>query len=277
MKFLGAVALAWLLTGCAAAQLSLEKQAVDVQTRISTAIFVEPPSADRRTLYIELRSGVEAFPRAAFNQYVTESLSEGGQEYQLTDNPEEADYYLLVSVFNLEKASITAAEKLVKEGYGGSVSASMFSLLEYADLSDSDGAEDFLKLLGAAIIMGAIEGAVNASVSDVRYVLVADVEVREMAADDVVVRKDTEVHLMQGDTGATDLITSEVVTHTSYRTRIVTSANKANLTLEEAKDTMFQQMAYAIAGIFAGSAPIDGPVKPEAAEPPLQQQKLTDQ
>ncbi|MFP5350909.1 MAG: complement resistance protein TraT, partial [Gammaproteobacteria bacterium] len=43
---------------------------------------------------------------------------------------------------------------------------------------------------------------------------------------------------------------SEVGDQKEYRTRIVTTANKANLTLAEADELMFKKTAYAMAGFF---------------------------
>jgi hypothetical protein len=44
--------LAAVISGCAAIHTSIAKRDLDVQTRISSAIFVDPVSRDKRTVYV---------------------------------------------------------------------------------------------------------------------------------------------------------------------------------------------------------------------------------
>jgi len=66
----------------------------------------------------------------------------------------------------------------------------------------------------------------------------------------VIVRKDTQISAKVSDAGSSTQRVSEATNRKEYRTRIVTTANKANLKLEEAQDLMFKKTAYAMAGFF---------------------------
>ncbi len=239
------------LGGCAAAQLAMDKKGLDVQTHTSVAIFVAPVASPSPKLFLDIRSSVIEFDSAAFRRAIKQQLRGNNSDYTLTNNPDEAVYFLSVSVLNLEKAVLSAAELALEQGYGGPPIGQ--TMLDVRALGGFDDSEDFLKALAASILVGAVEGAINSLVSDVSYMLVTDVEVSERPPENSVVKVDTEVNVSAGDDGQSTLTEHAVSDRIKYRTRIVTTANKANLKLDDAKGLMFDQMAYAIAGIFAKS------------------------
>jgi hypothetical protein len=64
------------------------------------------------------------------------------------------------------------------------------------------------------------------------------------------VRKDSKTNTKTSDDGSSTQTSSEVSNRKEYRTRVVTTANKANLKLEEAQPLMFSKTAYAMASFF---------------------------
>ena len=114
-----------LLTGCAATQTLLSKKDLVVQSRTSTAIFVDPVPKDSRTIYLDIKSGVMEFDRRQFKQFVTEQFTQFNDNgYKIIDDPDVAQFQMVAYVLNLEQASPTAAEKALGQGYmGGAVLA----------------------------------------------------------------------------------------------------------------------------------------------------------
>ena len=80
--------------------------------------------------------------------------------------------------------------------------------------------------------------------------LVADIQIKEKAGKGVIIRKDSQVSTKISDAGSSTQRYSEATNRKEYRTRIVTTANQANLELEEAQEIMFKKTAYAMAGFF---------------------------
>lgn len=235
-----------LVAGCAATRTLLSKSDLDVQTRTSTAIFVDPVAKDKRTIYLDVKSGVMEFNRNDFRRFVIDQFaSPGGAGYQLVDDPEAAQFQMIVYVLNLEKTSPTAAESALGQGYmGGSIAMGA----AVGALGDSGN-----RYRGAAtggLIAGAADFITGSMVKDVTFMLVADVQIKEKARKGVYVRKDSKVDTKISDAGASRQTYSEVSNKKEYRTRIVTTANQANLKLKDAVDTMFQKTAYAMAGFF---------------------------
>jgi len=64
------------------------------------------------------------------------------------------------------------------------------------------------------------------------------------------VRKDTQISTKVADAGGSTQRVSEARDRKEYTTRIVTTANKVNLKLEQAQDLMFRKTAYAMSGFF---------------------------
>lgn len=230
-----------ILGGCSAIHTSVAKRNLDVQTKISTSIFVEPVSKEKRKIYLEVRSGVMEFDRNSFRKSVEEQLVNSGNGYKLTDNPDEAQYRMSVFVRNLEKTTPEGAVRALSSGYQGAGAGAAAS---YALGGSSRN------MAGAGLLAAGVGVVANAFVQDVMYLLVADIQIKEKAGKGVIVRRDSKVNTKISDDGATTETYSEATNKKEYRTRVVTTANKANLELPEAQPLMFQKTAYAMASFF---------------------------
>lgn len=224
--------------------LNPSKRELDVQTKTSTAIFVDPISKDKRKVYAEIRSSVMEFDRRALGHYIREQFENNANGYTITDDPEEAQYLMSVFVLNLEKSTREQAESALKKGFiGGAI------------VGAGAGAATGKGIKGAAA-GGAAGGALGGIVTtmgglmfqDVYYMLVADVQIKEKTDAQVFQKQDMQAKT--SDEGSMSQRVSERTNKKEYRTRVVTTANKVNLVLEEAQELMFQKTAYALSGFF---------------------------
>ncbi len=233
------------LAGCAATQVAISKKNLDVQTKTSTAIFVDEVARNKRTIYVNVRSGVMEFDRRAFKKFIKEQFAQSDSGYSVVDNPETAHFTMSIYVLNLEKASPSAAESALNQGYTGTVLAGAA-----AGAVISRNRNPYAGAAIGGLLAAGISTIANAAVKDVTYMLVADVQIKEKTRKGVIVRKDTQISAKVSDAGSSTQRVSEVSNRKEYRTRIVTTANKVNLKLEEAQDLMFKKTAYAMAGFF---------------------------
>jgi Enterobacterial TraT complement resistance protein len=232
------------MAGCAATQTALSHKDLDVQTKTSTAIFVDPVAKAKRTIYLDVKSGVMEFDRRQFKSFVKEQFTQFNDNgYQIVDDPDKAQFIMVAYVLNLEKASPTAADEALHKGYmGGSILA--------GGAIGAVATHSVGGLVGGAVIGGAAEMITGSLVKDVTYMLVCDIQIEEKAAKGVIVRKDTQIDAKVSDAGSSRQSVSEATNKKEYRTRIVTTANKVNLKLEDAQELMFKKTAYAMAGFF---------------------------
>lgn len=232
------------LTGCAATEVALTKKDLDVQTKTSTAIFVDPVSPEKRTIYVDVKSGVQEFDRAVFKRLLLESFANNSNGYKVIDDPEKAQYILSAFVLNLEKASPSASQQALGRGYQGGGGVLAGAAIGASTNNGYKGA------LAGAVVGGATDLISGALVKDVTYMLVCDIQIKERAKNGVVVTRDTSINTKVSDNGGVHQSSTEQSNQKEYATRIVTTANKANLKLEEAQDPIYKKTAAAIAGFF---------------------------
>ena len=161
----------------------MSKKDLDVQTKTSTPIFVDPIPPAERTLYVEVRSGVSEFDRRAFAKFVREQFAANENGYKVVDDPAKARYLMLAYVLNLEKASPNAAQAALQQGYvgGGDVSAgTAVGALIGANSNNGYGGYRGAAIGGLMAAGGSL--VANSLVHDVTYMLVCDVSVRKRVA-----------------------------------------------------------------------------------------------
>ena len=232
-----------ILTGCAATEVALTKKDLDVQTKTSTAIFVDPVSPEKRTIYVDVKSGVQEFDRAVFKRLLMDSFANNSNNYKVIDDPEKAQYTLTAFVLNLEKASPSASQIALGRGYQGS------GVLAGAALGSASNSS-YKGAMAGAVVGGAADLISGALVKDITYMLVCDIQIKERAKNGVVVTRDTNISTKVSDNGGVHQSSTEQSNQKEYATRIVTTANKANLKLEEAQEPMYKKTAAAISGFF---------------------------
>jgi len=244
-KLTAIVLLVTFISGCAATHTAISKRELDVQAKTSTAIFVDPVAKEKRTIYLDVKSGVMEFDRREFKKFLKNEFAQNDNGYKIIDDPDAAQFQMVVYVLNLEKASPSAAKAALGRGFVGGVGAGAVAGAVVGGRHAYGSGAAVGGLIG-----GIVSTVADAYVKDVTYMLVADVQIKEKAAKGVIVRKDTKIDSKVSDSGASTQTVSEALNKKEYRTRIVTTANKANLELSEAQDLMFRKTAYAMSGFF---------------------------
>lgn len=246
MNLISVTVIVGVLAGCAASQVALSKKDLDVQAKTSTAIFVDPVSREKRKIYLDVKSGVAEFDRRKFKRFVSEQFTQFSENgYRIVDDPDEAQFQMVVYVLNLEKASPTAAQAALNQGYmGGAIATGAL----IGGMSNHHN--PLMGVASGGLLMGVGSFFADNLVHDVTYMLVSDIQVKEKTANGAIVRKDSKIDTKISDSGSSQQTVSEVSNKKEYRTRVVTTANQVNLKLEDAEDLMFKKTAYAMAGFF---------------------------
>ena len=107
-----------LLSGCAAITTSIAKKDLDVQTKMSDAIFLDPVEPDKKIIYLEVRNTSD---KANFDIQTSIARALQAKGYTVTNNPKTAYYWLRANVLSVDKASPTAAQAALGGGYGGAL------------------------------------------------------------------------------------------------------------------------------------------------------------
>jgi hypothetical protein len=234
-----------LLSGCAAVHTSIAKKDLDVQTKMSDTIFLDPVGPNKRVIYLEIRNTSDKDNFDIVNPIRNALQSRG---YIISNDPDNAHYWLRASVLSVGKASPTAAETALGGGYGGALTGAAIGAATGGALGGWGGAG--IGGLAGAAAFGIAEVVADAAVKDVTYMVVTDIEIAEKAKEGVVVRQDSQQDAKQGIGGSRRQSSSEVSDRKKYRTRVVSTANKANLEYEEAAPQLTSGLVRSISGLF---------------------------
>jgi hypothetical protein len=232
------------VSGCAAVHTSIAKKDLDVQTKMSDTVFLDPVGSDKKIVFVQIRNTSDK--SFDIEGLIVTAITARG--YRVTHDPEAAHFRLLGNVLNVGKASPTAAEAALASGYGGAFAGSATGAVVGGVTHGWTGAA--VGGVVGGILGGVTESVANAAVKDVTFMVVTDIEITEKARQGVIVRQDSQQDASQGVGGRRTQTTSEVTDVKKYRTRIVSTANKANLAYEEAAPELTAGLIRSISGLF---------------------------
>jgi len=231
------------LSGCAATQVAIAKRDLDVQTKMSATVFLEPAPAAERTVFVQIRNTSDK--TLDLEADVARGIAARG--YTVVQDPAAARYMLQANILHVGKTDPTAAQAALRDGYGtgygtGVTGAVVGAGSMYALGGDHRGA------LGAAIVGGIVETVASAAIKDVYYSVVTDVQIRERARG--AVKTVSQHDVKQGTSGSTQVTYAEDSEWKTYQTRVVSTANKMNLEFVEAEPALRAGISRALAGLF---------------------------
>lgn len=247
-RLLAALAFPLLAAGCAAAATAVSHRELDVQTRVSDTVFLDPPPAGgERTLFVEVRNTSDR-PDLDIGPAVRSALATRG--YRLVDDPAQARYLLQANVLEAGRKAKSAAERSYDGSLGSVVSGG--ALGGVAGYGAGRGLRGNEAALAAG---GALAGAAAATMADayvrkVDYAVVTDVQISERAPAGVVVTETDQADLGQGRGGRRIQTSSRTTGWRRYRTRIVSTAERVELDWPEAVPSLVAGLTRSIAGLF---------------------------
>lgn len=227
------------LSGCGALHTSVAKRHLDVQTKMSSTIFLEPVDPQLRTIFVDIRNTSDK-PEFALREQVIANLRSRG--YQVIDSPSRAQYWLQANVLQVGRSNARDSQGALAAGpgaVGGAVTGAVIHRSTGGSVSGT---------AGAAVAGAAVGTIVDALVQDVYYSVITDIQIMERF--DGKVQERSEHTLLQGDSGSTRSTFSQQTNMRKYQTRVVSSANQANLRWDDAAPLLSDGLARALAGLF---------------------------
>ena len=205
------LAAAVLLSGCAATHVAISKRDLDVQTKMSSTIFLDPVPKDKQTIYLQVRNTSD---RPDFR--IEDSIRSGiaGRGYKIVTDAGQAHYMLQINVLQAGKIDPAAAQAAFAAGYGGAM-AGVLAGAAVGSGSTRDAA-------AGGLLGGIIETVSGAFVKDVTYSIITDLQISERNGGG----------------------------WKRYQTRVLSTANKVNLEFPEAQPNLEKGLIASISGLF---------------------------
>ena len=225
------------LSGCAAAQLALTHKNLDVQTKMSNTIFVPPVSPSKQTVYVQFKNTADqSLNVPALTQELDARMESQG--YRVVPYSQ-AHYLLQINVLSIGKMSPSAAQESLTGGYGGALAGA------------AAGGLIGQSYVGAGVggLVAGVGGLVaDSMVKNVTYAMITDVQVGVRSRH--AVQQNTSANLQQGTSATTTQTASKIGHWVDYRTRIVSTANKVNLSFKTALPVLQGQLVHSLGGIL---------------------------
>ena len=234
-----------LLTGCAAVHTSIAKADLDVQTKMSDAVFLDPVGPDKRTIFIQVRNTSDK-PNFDIESSLKSAIAAKG--YRIMQDPDKAHFKLQAQILNVSKADPTAAASALNAGYGGAIGGAVLGGTIGGAIADARG-------LGIGAGAGALAGGLaatvaNAMVKDVTYAAITDVQISQKTKEGISGTQKTKADLAQGTGTKVEQTFNEVVKEKRYRTRVMSTANQVNLEYDDAAPRLNAGLTRVLTGLF---------------------------
>lgn len=229
------------LSGCAATGTAISKRTLDVQTKMTDSVFMDPAAPQDMRVLVQIRNTSDK-PNFTIQREIESALVQRG--YTIERDPNRAVFMLQANILQVGKTDPTAAEKMYASGYGGGLEGVAIGAAGAYALGANRGAD----IAAVGLVAGAASLIANNLVKDVYYSVITDIQVSRRSEGTVRMRGNQ--NLQQGTSG-TEQITYERETNwIRYRTRIMSSANKMNLKWEEAEPDLVAGLTQSISGMF---------------------------
>ncbi|HDV5785721.1 TPA: complement resistance protein TraT [Legionella pneumophila] len=235
--FVGSIAV---LTGCAATQTAIEHGSLQVSTKQSETIFLDPVSKAQKTVYVSVKNTSDEEVDIA-SQLKTTLGSHG---YKVVNNPNSAHYLVQANVLKVGKMSVAASQSALGGGYGSAIAGAVAGTAVGSFTNSNTG------LIAGGLAGGVIGLAADSLVKDVNYTMVTDVQISERVGKGVQVHEQFQSHLKNGSSTHTSQTSSQNSQYQRYRTRVVSNADKVNLKFSDARASLEQGLVKVISGIF---------------------------
>ena len=226
------------LSGCAGIGTAISHKDLKIQTKMSNSIFLPPIPENKQVVFVQVRN-TTAKESVDLRPELVRDLRENG--WRVTHDMNKAYVLLQVNVLQVGKTNPSALKDSLAQGYGAGIAGAAAG----AVLTNSAGGA-----VAGGIIVGLGEVIVDASVHNVTYSMVTDVQVSVRAPKGVKVHERVRSDLQQGTSTDVKQTYHQRSDWERYRTRVVSYANQVNLKFEKAAPILTDQLASSVANIL---------------------------
>jgi hypothetical protein len=225
-----------MFSGCAGAiQTAIKKRNLDVQTKMSASIFLEPVAPEEQIVYVKVRNTTDK--DINIESAIKQSFTQKG--FKIVANPKKANFMVQINLLQVGKSDARSAQDALANGFGGAIVGS--------SIGKATGGKGY-----AGGLIGAAMGVVgDALVDDVYFTIITDIEIRQRPLEGETIKQSSNMNAKQGISGNTQqIVKSTNVRWKKYRTRVVGTATQVNLKFIEAKPKLVKGLVRSLSGLL---------------------------
>ena len=229
------------LTGCSATIKLIKHGKLEVQTKMSDTVFLEPIADNKKTVLLQIRNTTDKSGLAIESRIKTAVQSKG---YRIVTSPDAANIMIQANILQVGKSNLEDPFQVLTGGYGSGLAGFATGAILGRALGGTGRS-----MLGAGLLVGAGEALLDVAVEVVTFTMITDLQISEKASGKFV-DESSDVNLKQGTSGYKKSTWKEKTIWKRYQTRIMSVAKKTNLKFEEAKPELVSGLVNSIAGIL---------------------------
>jgi hypothetical protein len=228
------------LTACSATQTAIEHRNLEVKTQMSETIYLDPVTHGQKTVFISIKNTSDQ--NMDINERLRNALTVKG--YKVVSNPSNAHYMLQGNILQVGKMSASASQSALGGGFG-SVLAGAGTGVALGALTNNSNS-----MIAGGLAGGLVSMAADSLIKAVNYTMITDIQISEKVGKGVKVEEQFNASLKNGSASRVTQTSSKSSQYQRFRTRILSNADKVNLSFNEARPVLEQGLVKAVSGIF---------------------------
>jgi hypothetical protein len=238
LKKITLLAMSLALASCASTQTATVKKNLQVDTRMSSSIFLDPVDPADQIIYVQVRNTSKAKDFDLESRIRAEMMGRG---YKVTNMPSEANFMVQANIRNYTEqrvASDGSGESIIGAVVGGVLGSAI-----------GDGAGQRIATTLGAVAGGAAGQNLSGRVLDITFTATVDIVIAERSHNGKITYNNDQM-LEKGMGTVTTANFDDKSDWKKYRTTLVSKANKANLTIDEATPAIMTDITQSLSGLF---------------------------
>lgn len=236
-KHILTIAAAITLAACSSGKMNKEYKELQVNTEMSSTVFLEPVAPEKQVIYVRVKSttGNKGFK---LQGAIENAMRANG--FRTTNNPEDANFMIDANIRNY-----TSTRK-APDGTGESIVGAVVGGVLGSAFGGGSGRE-------ITTAIGAAAGGAAAQAYATRNLLVsytAEVDVRVSQRPIGAVEYTTNTNIKQGDSSTSRANYKRTVNWEHYNTKLISTAKKMGLTEEEATPEIVEEIVASLSNMF---------------------------
>ena len=229
------------LVGCNTTSKMIKHGKLEVETKMSETIFLDPIEDDKKTVLLQIRntsdkSGLDIESR------IREAIEHKG--YLVVTNPKQANIMIQANILRVGKSTLENPFEALSGGYGSGLEG----FATGAALAGATGGSG-RSMLGIGLFAGIGNTVLDAAVEVVNFTMTTDLQISEKA-DGEYVSESSDANLKQGTSGYKKSTWKKKTNWKKYQTRIMSVAKKTNLKFKDAEPKLTEGLVKSISGLL---------------------------
>ena len=229
------------LVGCNTTSKMIKHGKLEVETKMSETIFLDPIDDNKKTVLLQIRntsdkSGLE------IESKIRSAIESKG--YRIMNSTQSANIMIQANVLQVGKSTLENPFQALTGGYGSGLEG----FATGAAIAGATGGSG-RSMLGIGLITGIGNTILDAAVEVVNFTMITDLQISEKA-DGEYVSESSDANLKQGTSGYKKSTWEKKTNWKKYQTRIMSVAKKTNLKFEEAEPKLTEGLVKSISGLL---------------------------